>query len=177
MSIYAHTSVCYTVLTSTRWHASSLSPAAVVCVLCFCFLQLCAALLIKLIQRRRSRRQPKADKEHNQNDAPDEEHARASCCDFVNKGSSRCDDQRAPFAPFSINLLPFFCCQDNSTKAYTQIHTNCRQGKEGNMKIRQTTPLRDCISDPAQKQTRSHTVRHHLLHNRSMHSHPDRTIP
>ena len=25
---------------------------------------------------------------------------------------------------------PFFCCEDNSTKPYTQIHTNCRQGKE-----------------------------------------------
>ena len=108
----------------------------IACRCCLCALFLLSAALCCLahnkadLERRRSRRQPKADKEHNQNDAPDEEHARASCCDFVNKGSSRCDDQRAPFAPFSINLLPFFCCQDNSTKAYTQIHTNCRQGKE-----------------------------------------------
>ena len=51
------------------------------------------------------------------NDTPDAGHARASCCDFVSKASSRCDDQQAPSAPFSINLLPFCCCQDNSTKA------------------------------------------------------------
>ena len=129
---YAHTSVCYTVLTSTRWHALSL-PATAVCVLCFCFLRLFAALLIQLTWDKKKQTTTKS-----RQGAHSKRRVRCETCMCImlrRRGhgiitlqwpaSSACD--------LSLSIYfrsPFSCCGDNSTKAYTQTNTNCRQAKE-----------------------------------------------
>ena len=69
-----------------------------------CFVSaFCGSLLLcsySWPETRRSRRQPKAVKEHTPKDASDAEHVCASCCDVVGMVSSRCSGQRAPPAIF-----------------------------------------------------------------------------
>ena len=123
-------------LISTRWHALSLPPTAVVCVLCFCFLRLFAALP----ETRRSRRQPKADKEHTPKDASDAKHVCASCCDVVGMVSSRYSGQRAPPAIFLyqftsvLRSLVVETTARRPTRKQTQI-----VDRPKNMKVRQPT--------------------------------------
>ena len=94
---------------------------AVVCVLCFCFLRLFAASLIQLTWDKK--KQTTITKIHRIQDMH-VHHAATLWAWYHHTASSVC------ILSLSIDCCsPFFCCEDNSTKPHTQIHTHCRQAK------------------------------------------------
>ena len=109
-----------------------------------CFVSaFCGSLLLcsySLPETRRSRRQPKADKEHTPKDASDAKHVCASCCDVVGMVSSRYSGQRAPPAIFLyqftsvLRSLVVETTARRPTRKQTQI-----VDRPKNMKVRQPT--------------------------------------